>query len=218
MQIKLDDVNLPLVISGFYGNPITNKRKESWEIMRKMKPTSPSPWLIMKDFNEILHPDEKFGGTMRPFSKVVEDCKLGDMGYVGPKFTWSNKRERRNFTKERLDRAFANSYFPPLFNYYEVKVLPAISSDHNPLLISCSNRQSKLESRPIKIFRYESIWSGKQECKDIIDSVWPSHREQRNPLCSFKVGLANCREKLQTLAKCNTGDTKGKVRAYMQKI
>jgi hypothetical protein len=69
----------------------------------------------MGDFNEILEPGEKWGGAMRArgmmedFKGALEDCHLSDMGATGPKFTWHNGRQGRDFTKERLDRVVANN-------------------------------------------------------------------------------------------------------------
>lgn len=46
---------------------------------------------------------------MESFSKALQDSELFDMGYKGPKFTWSNNMEGLDFTKKkRLDRVVAN--------------------------------------------------------------------------------------------------------------
>jgi hypothetical protein len=60
----------------------------------------------MGDFNEIVKHGEKWGGArrarvlMEDFEGVLEDCRLSDLGAVGPKFTWHNGRQaeisRRN--------------------------------------------------------------------------------------------------------------------------
>jgi endonuclease/exonuclease/phosphatase (EEP) superfamily protein YafD len=64
---------------------------------------------------------------------------LMDLGFCGPKYTWSNGRSGRDFTRERLDRAVANNNWSMLFDVVEVNVLARSSSDHNPLLMSFSN-------------------------------------------------------------------------------
>lgn len=58
-------------------------------------------WMIVGDFNEILDGEESYGfmefgripSGMRDFQRMARYCKLSDMGYQGPMFTWCNKRE-----------------------------------------------------------------------------------------------------------------------------
>jgi hypothetical protein len=60
----------------------------------------------------------------------LEECQLYDLGYMGPKFTWSNGEEDGDFTKERLDRALDNNEWYGYFMKVEVNILVARSSDH----------------------------------------------------------------------------------------
>ncbi|KAL8506330.1 hypothetical protein ACS0TY_017266 [Phlomoides rotata] len=70
------------------------------------------PWLCVGDFNEILDDSEKLGGSlrndnrMRDFPYSLETCGLVDLGFVGQKFTWSNKQaeEISSFMDEGGDR------------------------------------------------------------------------------------------------------------------
>jgi hypothetical protein len=57
---------------------------------------------------------------MGAFQNALTDCRLMDMGYVGPKFTWCNGRQGSEFTKERLDTAVSNGEWGALFNVVEV--------------------------------------------------------------------------------------------------
>lgn len=56
------------------------------------------PWLFLGDFNESTHPHEKIGGNkpkdskMILYRKTMDTCNLSDLGYIGSKFTWFNKR------------------------------------------------------------------------------------------------------------------------------
>lgn len=72
-------------------------------------------WMILGDFNEILEGDEssrfEYGGRMssgmRDFQALFLRCRLTDMAYQGPKYTWCNKREEGIICK-KLDRVLLN--------------------------------------------------------------------------------------------------------------
>lgn len=79
---------------GFYGEPKTSKRLESWQKLKFLSGTSDLPWLAIRDFNETTRSNEKEGGSSRPrqqmgnFVDIINGCGLQDVGFVGPKFTW----------------------------------------------------------------------------------------------------------------------------------
>ncbi|OMO69416.1 hypothetical protein COLO4_29073 [Corchorus olitorius] len=60
----------PWRFTGFYGNPITQRREGSWDLIRLLKEQSRLPWVIGGDFNEITDGSEKVGGQVRPFAQV----------------------------------------------------------------------------------------------------------------------------------------------------
>ncbi|GLT70035.1 hypothetical protein SLA2020_421370 [Shorea laevis] len=94
--------------TGFYGHPDRVHREETWKLLSFLKDSSPTPWLCVGDFNEILDNSEKFGGVLRSerqmecFRSVLEDCNLGDLGYRGSKFTWTNCRGVGQFIRKGL--------------------------------------------------------------------------------------------------------------------
>ena len=49
--------------NSFYGEPITHKRHESWELLRQLHSQFNLPWLCAGDFNEIVKGAEKQGGS-----------------------------------------------------------------------------------------------------------------------------------------------------------
>jgi hypothetical protein len=112
--VKKDDGTQAWKLTGFYGHPESARRADSWVLLKHLKSLQPAPWLCVGDLNEILEPSEKVGGVLRReshmdgFQTAFEECCLCDLGYKGPRFTWSNKRQDGSFTNERLDRAVAN--------------------------------------------------------------------------------------------------------------
>ena len=51
--------------TGFYGQPETSRREETWRILERLGNSNHLPWLCMGDFNEIVSSNEKLGGNLR---------------------------------------------------------------------------------------------------------------------------------------------------------
>ncbi|XP_060200341.1 uncharacterized protein LOC132628591 [Lycium barbarum] len=83
-------------------------RETLWDELRLIANNSNSPWMVVGDFNCILAPEEKKGGTIHRMSKSMPllncmmDCSLEDAGYIGSTYTWCNgrgPRHRANYKK-----------------------------------------------------------------------------------------------------------------------
>lgn len=94
-----------------YANNLVEERKEFWEDLCHHQDSamfSSKPWMIVGDFNEILEGEKNSGfmeysrvsSGMTAFQKMALHCKLSDMGYQGPLFTWCNKREEGAICKK----------------------------------------------------------------------------------------------------------------------
>ena len=42
------------------------------------------------------------------FKECLDKCNMVDMGFNGPKFTWTNRKEISSLIQERIDRFFMN--------------------------------------------------------------------------------------------------------------
>lgn len=99
------------------------------------------PWVMVGDFNEILSSEDKFGGNQinlsraLEFKECIDNCNFLDLGFAGPKYTWTNKRPVTSLILERLDRCFANPSWKMLYPKAIVTHLPRTFSDHCPVLI-----------------------------------------------------------------------------------
>ena len=97
------------------------------------------PWVFLGDFNEMISEDEKMGGLplnrnrISAFRNCIDKCGLMDLGFQGPRFTWTNKTPVWQCNiKERLDRGLGNAKWKILFPTAEVHHLPRVKSDHCP--------------------------------------------------------------------------------------
>ena len=129
-------------LTGFYGNPDTAKRSESWAKLRHLKGTLTLSWLTIGDFNEITGASEKEGGSDRPrqqmknFIDTINFCGFHDLGFNGPKFTWRYHQADGMQIRERLDRALATPEWMNLFPEAKLFHLSSSVSDHLPLALS----------------------------------------------------------------------------------
>lgn len=99
-----------------YGHPEVEKRQNVWDELSSLIPTYPR-CLIIGDFNQIENLEDKMGGSFHirgidAFLNWRLNLNISEVPFVGPRFTWSNKRENGNLIMERLDRAYvSNSWF-----------------------------------------------------------------------------------------------------------
>ncbi|XP_071723523.1 uncharacterized protein [Rutidosis leptorrhynchoides] len=110
-------------------------------MLRRLKSESSLPWIVGRDFNELLQLDEKDGGSFRS-SRQIEDFReatefygLRDLGFCGPQYTWCNGRYQGGLINERLDRVLATDVWMALFPNARVTNLVSTLSDHCPFLL-----------------------------------------------------------------------------------
>ena len=72
------------------------------------------PWVMAGNFNEVLDGEDKFRGRRVNLSQAMKiqeclnNCKMIDISFSGPKFTWSNLRPITQLVYEGIDRVFVN--------------------------------------------------------------------------------------------------------------
>lgn len=152
--------------SAIYASPNVQKRKRLWELIGAISNKKNLPWQLAGDFNEITSGDEKSGGahgggsSQRSLRECINKCELIDLGFTGPKCTWSNLREGRSPIKERIDKAYCNEEWKNSFPEAIVRHLPRTRSDHCPILIDlCGSDPPNPLLRP---FRFEAAWISDQ--------------------------------------------------------
>lgn len=101
-----------------YGENLMEDRRELWDDIKAHQDSAMfrgKQWIIMGDFNEILegeehsrHQDSGLSSMeMQEFERIVQHCKLTDLGCQRPQFTWCNKREEGLICK-KLDSFLVN--------------------------------------------------------------------------------------------------------------
>ncbi|XP_042954598.1 uncharacterized protein LOC122291011 [Carya illinoinensis] len=188
------------LLSCFYGHPVTSLRNKTWRLLSSFKPAV-GGWGVIGDFNEVLYSDEKEGGNprseylMRQFREVMEEGSLCDLGWAGNKFTWSNCHEDESFTKERLDRAIANVDWKSLYPMHTVETLPAICSDHSPILLDFSIERCSFR-RWHHFFKYEASWNNEEGCSEVVAEAWNKRMGERSRMEGLMRKLETTQRKL----------------------
>lgn len=89
-----------------------------------------TPWLIVRDFNSIVHRSEHRGGSFayyarkaRFFTDFINGNNLIDLNYSGPHFTWCNNQLGQARCWARLDRCLINLTWANSFQINNLKHL-----------------------------------------------------------------------------------------------
>lgn len=49
--------------TGIYGYPETSQRFKTWQLLRSLCRKNDEAWMVLGDFNEVLHHNDKYGGN-----------------------------------------------------------------------------------------------------------------------------------------------------------
>ncbi|XP_019248697.1 PREDICTED: uncharacterized protein LOC109227963 [Nicotiana attenuata] len=135
-------------------------RRPLWEVLRQKSSICSVPWCVIGDFKVIASVEEKIGGIPFQMSKsldflsMMEDCGLVDLGFYGPKVTWSNGRGQCSIVWKKLERGLANAHWLEAFPAATISHLASAESYHNPLLLELHKRQDNVK----KYFKFLNCW------------------------------------------------------------
>ncbi|WOK93144.1 hypothetical protein Cni_G01837 [Canna indica] len=148
------------LISAIYASTDIKRRGYLWKRLSELE-LSNIPWLIAGDMNCIVKASEKRGG--RPFQlkksnwdfiEFMNKAGLQDASYVGPRFTWSNKRQGDKRIMARLDRVLYNIKWVEWNFNIRVEHMQMMDSDHRSMLVSCDNKKRARGARKSFVFEH----------------------------------------------------------------
>ncbi|KAK2648147.1 hypothetical protein Ddye_015636 [Dipteronia dyeriana] len=137
-------------MTGFYRHLETSQRHHEWSLIRWIRVMPNLPWASAEDFIEILYESEKVGGLQQPrwqldnFRMALDECGLQDIGFVGPPFTWYNKRKGTAMIQERLDRCMCSFQWKNMFPEAMISHQEFWKSDHRQILLDTSHIHGSL--------------------------------------------------------------------------
>uniref|UniRef100_A0A2N9FE83 CCHC-type domain-containing protein n=1 Tax=Fagus sylvatica TaxID=28930 RepID=A0A2N9FE83_FAGSY len=175
VSAQVKDSNSLWLLSAIYASPRRSERRVLWKNLMVISGLHNLPWVMVGDFNDIISGDEKWGGNSPVASRIAEynncmnTCSMLDLGFSGPKYTWSNGQDISTLIMQRLDRAWVNSEWRILFPEAYVTHLTRTHSDHCPILLSLWPSSKNSLPRP---FRFENIWLSHPEFPTVVDKAW----------------------------------------------
>lgn len=128
------------LLSAVYATSSVNNRDILRDDFKTIAQYIALSWISLGDFNEVLNQNEKLGGLRvnqrrcLVYRDNMDVCKMIDLGFSGPRFTWTNNRKRHPIY-ERLDMGWGNMEWLEKISKTNVMHLPRISSDHCPIRV-----------------------------------------------------------------------------------
>lgn len=113
LQVLHKALGQKIMVTVVYGSNKLVERKVLWDQLCSLGSIT-APWLVGGDFNNVLRPGERQGGSsVQLYEEVdmqqcLQQCALVDMRWQGLQFTWCNK--------QRLDRRVYSKIDPVLVN------------------------------------------------------------------------------------------------------
>ncbi|KAK4390352.1 hypothetical protein Sango_2098500 [Sesamum angolense] len=150
------------------GCDVSVERRALWDALRAAS-VGASPWIVGGDFNTVLSPDERSGGSapsgnaMSDFHDAIADYALIDVGYVGSPYTWYSRR-----LCQRLDRVLISSCWMIAFPKMQVTHLELSQSDHRGLLVEA---ECTVE-RKVSSFHFQHMWTTHSEFLGVVSRNW----------------------------------------------
>lgn len=100
---------------------------------------------------------------------MLNYCSLMDMGFSGPRFSWTNLWYTGELIQEsrtgRWQTLPGGNFFPNA----HVNHLTSVPSDHCPLLLKCNPEKENFAPRP---FRFELMWMDHPDFRNLMSTTW----------------------------------------------
>jgi len=131
---------------------------------------------------------------MAEFRDCLNRCGLVDLGFIGQKYTWCNRRFGGERTKLRLDRAVANEGW--MLRFPDARVFHSSMSISDHCLIKLSLKRDQNRRPQKKRFMFEAMWTRDTRCWEVMESSWDFRGNLPNAQLVDR--LRNCKERLKS--------------------
>lgn len=135
--VQVRSLSQSWLLSAIYGSPQFRVRCLLWNNLKTLSMRHNLPWAMMGDFNVVT---KEFGGNrissrrVNAYNECIYFCNLFNLGFLGPKVTWTNCRDISDLIQQHLDRVWVNSDWKIYYLEAIVSHLARINLDHCRLL------------------------------------------------------------------------------------
>lgn len=180
------------LLSVVYASPTITMRMELWSYISQLGEIVDIPWVVMEDFNQPLEMKDKYGG--RPINMVnanrlrdtINRCRVVDIGFQGPRYTWTNCRTGPASIREQIDSVWCNLDWQCRFTTTVVQHLTQTYSDHHPILLQILN----ITRARFKGFRFLEPWFHHLDFTQAVEHLWRREPENlHDTMENFKCGI-----------------------------
>ena len=188
VEVKVRSSDFAWFFSDIYASSRSEERCVLWDNLTKVAELHNKPWIMVGDFNEPLTEEDKFGGREVSinrsllFKECLDRCNMLDLGFSGPRYTWTNKKDINNLILERIDHFFANPEWCLLYPEAKVSHLLKCHSDHCPILMETHPTRSIMLDWP---FRFQSFWLSDLSFPGIVSQAWVNTRNLEESINRF---------------------------------
>lgn len=168
-----NEINKSLAL--VYASPSHQLRRKLWEGLSRSTGILNNEWLAIGDFNSVATREEvsnKEGfdsRRCRDFNKWIFDEGLVDIGFTGPKFTWTRGVKSESFKGARLDRALCTTEWITKFPHSKVTHLTSHHSDHLPIMVRTEVAQKWSGAN---CFKFQAAWTTHDTFADLMERSW----------------------------------------------
>ena len=154
---------------------------------------------------------------MEEFRFALEDYRLIDLGFIGHKFTWTNRRLGLAHTKQRLDRATANRAWIDRFPTSSISHLFSHTSDHIPILLK-TMIDRWVRGRGAGGFRFEENWLLWANCEDAMIEAWIKGGRGNSSLSGVRDQIQVCGVELHAWGSSKTKFETEEIKRLQKKL
>jgi len=153
------------------------ERSKLWELLQDLETDITTPWIIMVDFNHLLHLYDRIRGLpvtqqdIWDFQQCTCIIRVQDLAWKGCRYTWTNKQEFGLRIFSRIDHVLVSSLWLDTFLNSEAHFLAEDISDHSHGLVIFF----KLQHLGPKPFKHFDMWRTAEQFLDIVQSIWKKH-------------------------------------------
>ncbi|XP_059294628.1 uncharacterized protein LOC132047627 [Lycium ferocissimum] len=156
-RVKFIPLQLEFIATFVYVYNMKEDRKELWDHLSQLSGNHKEPWIVLGDFNVVLHREDRLGGNpvtlveVTDFQNCIDNCGLEEIANSGSQYTWNDKQDARIFSK--IDKVLVNGEWVDQMPDITAHILPEGISDHCPLVVQMLQSFSRKENQDREAMR-----------------------------------------------------------------